>query len=92
MLHTLTETLPTHLPTVLAVASQNTGAILANQIRDWVAPIVLLGVGLCSLNFLVQRQMTKFLEFFAITVFVGVFFWNPEIVIGLAGLLSKALS
>lgn len=68
------------------------GEKLADTIRNFVAPIFLLAIGLVSLTFLVQRQVTQFLQFFAIAVGVGVFFYFPGFIEGLAKVLSNALS
>ena len=68
------------------------GDKLASTIRDFIAPLFLLGIGLVALTFLVQRQVTQFLQFFAIAVGVGVFFYFPGFIEGLAKVFSSALS
>lgn len=74
------------------ISAAPNGEKLANTIRDFVAPIFLLAIGLVALTFLVQRQVTQFLQFFAIAVGVGVFFYFPGFIEGLAKVLSNALS
>lgn len=94
MLQNLLNTTSQHLTaaaTDVLYAAPN-GEKLANTIRDFVAPIFLLAIGLVALTFLVQRQMTSFLQFFAIAVGVGVFFYFPGFIEGLAKMLSTALS
>lgn len=69
--------------------STATGNTFASNIRTFIGPIVLLGIGLGALKFLFQRQMTQFFQFMAIAVLVGVFFYTPNVVENLATWLGS---
>lgn len=74
---------------IVAAAS---GEKLATTIRDFIAPLFLLAVGIAALSFLFQRQVTQFLQFIALAVGIAVFFYFPGVLEGLAKILSNALS
>ena len=67
------------------------GATLATAIRNFIAPLFLLAIGLAALTFLFQRQTTQFLQFGAIAVGVAVFFYTPGVVPAVARLISAAI-
>lgn len=73
----------------LAAAS---GDKLATTLRDFIAPLFLLGVGIAALSFLFRRQITEFLQFVALAIGISLFFYFPGFLEGLAKLLSQALS
>lgn len=73
----------------IAVASGNK---LATQIRDFIAPLFLLAVGIAALSFLFRRQITEFLQFCALAVGISLFFYFPGVLEGLAKVLHNALS
>lgn len=66
-----------HLTTVLA---QTSGDTIATAIRNFIAPLVLLAVGIAALSFLFKRQMTEFLQFIALAIGVAIFFYVPGVV------------
>lgn len=72
------------------VLAASPGDKLANMLRDFIAPLFLLAVGIAALSFLFQRQVTQFLQFAALAVGIAVFFYFPGIIETLAGLISKA--
>lgn len=51
---------------------------LTNMLRNFIGPIVLLALGIISLTFLVQRQMTQFIIFLVLAVVVLSIFYVPE--------------
>ena len=53
---------------------------LANKIRTFLGPIILLIISGISLTFLFRRQMMQFLTFFIIAVLVSALFYSPEII------------
>ena len=79
-----------HFTLYMVLANQ--GTTLANTIRDWVAPLFLLAIGFAAMSFLFQRQVTKFLEFAAIAVGVGVFFYVPGVVEKVATVVAAAFN
>lgn len=62
-----------------ATGEPNPDAFVTN-IRNFIAPIFLLAIGLISLSFLMRRQLTAFFQFFLLTVLIGVLFYVPGIV------------
>lgn len=76
----------------LIVATLSADTIVGN-LRDFIAPIVLFIIGFVALSFLFRRQISAFIQFFILTVLVGVLFYVPNIietiarfVVGLLGL------
>jgi hypothetical protein len=65
---------------VLAASS----ADLANSIRSFVGPILLVVIGIIAIPFLVRREMTQFIIFVVIAVAVFILFYAPGIIEGLA--------
>lgn len=57
---------------------QDSSEELVEFLRDWIAPVFLLLVGLVALTFLWRRQMTEFLQFFALAIGIAVFFYFPQ--------------
>lgn len=51
---------------------------LTSMIRNFLAPILLLVLGLVAVVFLFQRQMTQFLIFLVLAVIVMSIFYVPE--------------
>lgn len=47
--------------------------------RDFIAPIFMLVVGVVALSFLMRRQITAFLQFFALVVLIAVVFYFPGV-------------
>lgn len=68
--------------------STNTGQTFADSIKTFVAPIVLLVIGLVAISFLFKRQLTQFFQFMALAVLAGVFFYTPGIVENIARFIS----
>lgn len=54
-------------------------------LKAFIAPIFMLAVGIVALTFLMKRQMTQFLQFFGLTILIGVLFYYPGIIEGFAG-------
>lgn len=67
------------LGVVLGV-SDTIGGDLADTIRKIVGPLVILGVGLVALSYLMRRQVTQFLQFIALAVLIGVFFYTNALI------------
>lgn len=68
-----------------------TGQGLANMIRTWIAPLFLLAIGLAALTFLIRRQMMEFFQFFALAIFVALFFYYPNVVEKVAAVIAPTL-
>lgn len=75
------------LHTLLA---QTSGDTIATTIRNFIAPLVLLAVGIAALSFLFRRQMTEFLQFACLAVGVAVFFYVPGVVEKVATTIAAA--
>lgn len=66
-------------------------ASLANSIRGFVGPILMVAVGIIAITFLVRREMTQFILFLVIAVAVFALFYAPDIIKQLAqGVASGA--
>lgn len=65
---------------VLAAGSEG----LANSIRSFVGPILLVAIGIIAIPFLVRREMTQFIMFVVIAIAVFLLFYAPDIIQNLA--------
>jgi hypothetical protein len=65
---------------VTGALSTESGDTIAKQLKAFITPLLLLIFGVVALTFLFKREMTKFFQFAAIAVLVGVFWFNPQIV------------
>lgn len=70
---------------VLAAGSEG----LANAIRSFVGPILLVAIGIIAIPFLVRREMTQFIMFVVIAIAVFLLFYAPDIVKNLAEGVAK---
>lgn len=53
---------------------------LANQIRNFVAPLLLIACGIFAVTFLVQRQFMQMIIFVVIAILVFAIFYVPEMI------------
>lgn len=60
------------------------GEKLTAQLRDWLAPFLLLGLSVAAVYFIFRRDMVRFVQFAAIAVGVAVLFYNPWVIPRLA--------
>jgi hypothetical protein len=67
-------------PFIIAATSQQ----LADSIRAFVGPILLVVIGIIAIPFLVRREMTQFIIFVVIAIAVFILFYAPGIIEGLA--------
>lgn len=75
-----------------AVTSTQDVTALTNGLRTFLGPIVLLIISAVSISFLLKREMKKFIQFAILTVGVGVFFYVPNIVEGIARMIAGLFS
>lgn len=78
------------LDMVLASTAGESSNKFVKVIRDFVGPILLLGIGIAALSFLFQRQMTQFLQFLVLAIGIGVLFYVPGIIEVLAKMFGTA--
>lgn len=52
------------------------GEGLAGVVKAFIAPLLMLVIGIIAMTFLFKRQLTQFFQFIAIAVLVGVFFYT----------------
>lgn len=71
---------------VLAAGSQS----LADGIRAFVGPLLMLTMGIVAMTFLFKREMTQFLIFIVIAILVAVIFYGPDLIKGLAKDVSSS--
>lgn len=53
---------------------------LVNNLRDFVAPVVLVITSLIAITFLVRRQTMQFVTFLALGVGIFAIFYAPELI------------
>lgn len=70
---------------------QDSSDDLVQFLRDWIAPVFLLLVGIVALTFLWRRQMMEFLQFFALAIGIAVFFYFPEFLETIAEAVANTL-
>lgn len=59
-------------------------ATLADSIRSFIGPILMVAVGIIAITFLVRREMTQFILFLVIAIAVFALFYAPDIIKTLA--------
>ena len=70
-------------------ATRNSGQRLANALRDFVGPILLLIVSFVALTFLFRRQISQFAQFIALAIGIAVLFYYPGIIEDFARVLKN---
>lgn len=71
---------------VLAAGSQS----LADGIRAFVGPLLMLTMGIVAMTFLFKREMTQMIIFLVIAILVAVIFYGPELIKNLAKDVSQS--
>lgn len=79
------DTIPTLTSTSTSIVNVNT---VTNNIRLFLAPLVLLIISIVAVMFLLKKQMKKFIEFAILAIATGVFFYTPGIVQSVATTIS----
>ena len=75
-------------PSSSTITTNTSSNTLAGDIRGYIAPLLLLGIGIVAISFLVQRQMTQFFQFLALAVVVAAIFYAPDFIATLGTTLS----
>lgn len=65
------------------------GADIADGIRNFVGPILMLVMGIVSITFLFRREMTQFIIFLVIAIVVAIIFYAPSIIENIGKDVSK---
>lgn len=60
------------------------GNALANGIRNFVGPLLMLVIGLVAMTFLFRREMTQFMIFLVIGIVVLILFFAPDVLKNIA--------
>lgn len=63
---------------------------LADGIRNFIGPILLLVMGIVSITFLFRREMTQFLIFLVIAIVVAIVFYAPDVIKNIAKGVEKS--
>lgn len=71
---------------ILAAASANS---LAEGVRNFVGPILMLVMGIVAITFLFRREMTQFIIFIVIAIVVAIIFYSPDVISNLGQDVSK---
>lgn len=57
------------------------GQQIAQKIREFISPLVLIGIAAVSIYYLlIVKQMVKFLQFAGLAILAGIFFYVPGVV------------
>lgn len=56
------------------------GASIADGIRNFVGPILMLVMGIVAITFLFRREMTQFIIFLVIAIVVAIIFYAPGLI------------
>lgn len=75
--------------TAILLAKSGGSQQLADAIRNFVGPILLLIIGIIAITFLVKREMTQFIIFLVIAIAVALIFYAPGIISSLAGSVAN---
>ncbi|WP_186403787.1 hypothetical protein [[Actinomadura] parvosata] len=85
----------TNLLTSLSPSPTPTGELdttgLADFLRAFFGPLFLVTVSVVALFFLFTREITRFVQFLAVAVVIGVIFYVPNIIETLARGIAAAL-
>lgn len=71
---------------VLAAGSES----LADGIRNFIGPLLMLTMGIVAMTFLFKRQMTEFFIFLIVAISVCVIFYGPGLITSLAKDVSQS--
>lgn len=74
-----------------AADTTNAGKGLRDLIATFVGNIFMAGVGAVSLVFLFRREFVRFMEFLVLALLIGSLIYVPEVWIGLAKAVGKAI-
>lgn len=66
------------------IVANTTGSSLADGIRNFIGPILMLVVGIIAITFLVRREMTQFILFLVIAIVVFILFFAPNVLKNIA--------
>jgi hypothetical protein len=72
------------IDTTTTIIMATDSAALADAIRKFVGPILLVVIGIIAIPFLVRREMTQFIMFVVMAIAVFALFYAPTIIEGLA--------
>lgn len=84
-----------YYPTILANSpggggiDQATGQNIADLLRDFIGPILLIVIGIVAVTFLFKRQLTQFFQFMALAILVALLFYTPAVLPAIAGWISQ---
>ncbi|WP_019635120.1 hypothetical protein [Actinomadura atramentaria] len=76
--------------TTVAQQDPNTQG-LADWLMGFFGPLFLAGVGIVAIFFLFTREITRFVQFLALAVLVGVIFYTPGVIVVIAKAITTAL-
>lgn len=65
------------------------GESLANGVRNFVGPILMLVMGIVAITFLFRREMTQFIIFIVIAIVVAIIFYAPDVISNIGQDVSK---
>lgn len=77
------------LMTIQSYIVAASGTDIANGIRNFVGPILMLVMGIVAITFLFRREMTQFIIFLVIAIVVAIIFYAPDIIANIGKDVSK---
>lgn len=66
------------------VLAATSGGTLADGIRNFIGPILMLIMGVVAITFLFRREMTQFVIFLVIAIIVAIIFYAPDVIKNIA--------
>lgn len=66
------------------VLAATDGGTLADGIRNFIGPILMLIMGVVAITFLFRREMTQFVIFLVIAIIVAIIFYAPDVIKNIA--------
>lgn len=69
--------------------NSETGSGIADALRAFVGPILLIVIGIVAVTFLFKRQLTQFFQFMALAILVALLFYTPNVLPAIANWIAS---
>lgn len=71
------------------ILAATTGKGIADGIRNFIGPILMLVMGIVAITFLFKREMTQFIIFLVIAIVVAIIFYGPGLIVSIGQGVNK---
>lgn len=71
------------------IVGATTGKGIADGIRAFVGPILMMVMGIVAITFLFKREMTAFIIFLVISIVVAIIFYGPGLIVSIGQGVNK---